>query len=139
MYQNAQEIGFQLADQSDDGGSAISRWAWDFGDGTTSGQQNPAHVYGEPGAFSVSLTVTNPGGSDTASRFRHIMVDDEHKHTFMLPGDVPLTMVRITFSMGAPGRSRSAGRGLVQLHGRGRAIRSAFRFPQFLGARQPPP
>ncbi|MDD1717775.1 MAG: PKD domain-containing protein, partial [Methanoregulaceae archaeon] len=34
-------------------------WSWAFGDGQSSTEQNPAHQYGSPGAYTVSLTVTN--------------------------------------------------------------------------------
>jgi len=40
-------------------------WAWDFGDGASSTEPSPSHTYTEAGAYSVSLTVTNAGGSDT--------------------------------------------------------------------------
>jgi PKD repeat protein len=40
-------------------------WAWDFGDGETSTQQNPQHTYAEPGTYTVTLTATNAYGSDT--------------------------------------------------------------------------
>jgi len=33
------------------------RYQWDFGDGNTSKDENPAHVYKEPGIFTVSLYV----------------------------------------------------------------------------------
>jgi PKD repeat protein len=35
-----------------------STWAWDFGDGATSDEQNPVHQYAEAGAYNVSLTIT---------------------------------------------------------------------------------
>ncbi|MDD4254326.1 MAG: PKD domain-containing protein [Methanofollis sp.] len=35
----------------------ISSWLWDFGDGNTSTEQNPAHAYTAPGSFDVNLTV----------------------------------------------------------------------------------
>jgi PKD repeat protein len=38
---------------------------WDFGDGTTSTEIAPMHVYNVPGAYNISLTVTGPSGSDT--------------------------------------------------------------------------
>lgn len=37
-------------------------WEWDFGDGTTSTLQNPAHTYTTDSSFAVSLTVTSPNG-----------------------------------------------------------------------------
>lgn len=40
-------------------------WHWDFGDGDTSIEQNPAHTYTDNGTFSVCLTATNAGGSNT--------------------------------------------------------------------------
>ena len=45
---------------------SITSWSWNFGDGATSTVQNPSHTYDVPGTYSVSLTVTGPGGSDTA-------------------------------------------------------------------------
>ncbi|MBK5274726.1 MAG: PKD domain-containing protein, partial [Desulfuromonadales bacterium] len=45
----------------------ISR-LWDFGDGTTSTQQNPSHIYKSSGTFTVSLTVTNVSGSNTSTQ-----------------------------------------------------------------------
>lgn len=37
---------------------ATYQWAWDFGDGDTSTNQNPQHAYSDPGTYSVSLTYT---------------------------------------------------------------------------------
>jgi gliding motility-associated-like protein len=34
-------------------------WQWDFGDGTTSTQQNPAHQYTAEGSYTVTLTITS--------------------------------------------------------------------------------
>ena len=42
--------------------STAVAWAWDFGDGTTSTEQNPNHVYGSTGNYHVSLTITTAGG-----------------------------------------------------------------------------
>ncbi len=46
---------------SDPDGSIVS-WLWDFGDGTTSTDQHPAHTYDSPGTYTVSLTVTDSAG-----------------------------------------------------------------------------
>jgi PKD repeat protein len=44
-------------------------WSWDFGDGSTlSTEQNPVYTYTNPGKYTVTLTVTNNGGTDTAVR-----------------------------------------------------------------------
>jgi PKD repeat protein len=41
-------------------------WNWQFGDGTTSSEQNPRHIYPREGAYDVRLTASNQYGSDTA-------------------------------------------------------------------------
>jgi PKD repeat protein len=46
-------------------GQAITGHAWDFGDGQTSTEANPYHVYAAPGRYTVSLTVTTATGSNT--------------------------------------------------------------------------
>src|SRR5262249_41642014 len=40
---------------------------WDFGDGASSSEQNPVHVYAVAGVYTVALTASGPGGSDTRS------------------------------------------------------------------------
>lgn len=45
----------------------VTSWAWDFGDGTSSGQQNPVHQYTVPGIYTITLvTQTMAGCIDTA-------------------------------------------------------------------------
>lgn len=41
-------------------------WLWDFGDGNTSTQQSPQHVYSAPGMYTVCLIVTDACASDTS-------------------------------------------------------------------------
>lgn len=40
-------------------------WTWDFGDGSTSSQQNPTHTYTASGTYTVQLTVVNEVGQAT--------------------------------------------------------------------------
>jgi PKD repeat protein len=40
-------------------------WLWDFGDGNTSTQQNPSHIYAAAGTYTACLIATNACGSDT--------------------------------------------------------------------------
>lgn len=49
-------------------------WLWNFGDGTTSGQQNPVHTYTANGSYSVSLTATNGNGNHTLVKTNYIDV-----------------------------------------------------------------
>ncbi|MCK9579856.1 MAG: PKD domain-containing protein [Methanoregula sp.] len=49
-------------------------WYWSFGDGSTSTEQNPAHSYSYTGSFTVSLTASNLGGSQTSSSSEYITV-----------------------------------------------------------------
>jgi PKD repeat protein len=47
-------------------------WAWNFGDGATSSQQNPAHVFAARGTYLVTLTTSN--GSSSASATRQVTI-----------------------------------------------------------------
>lgn len=49
-------------------------WLWDFGDGSTSTDQNPVHTYTASGTYTVTLIVTNTIGSDTLSRNSYITI-----------------------------------------------------------------
>jgi PKD repeat protein len=58
-----------LAVQFTDASSGtINGWLWNFGDGATSNAQSPSHTYVNAGVFSVSLTVSGPGGSNSVTR-----------------------------------------------------------------------
>lgn len=52
---------------------------WNFGDSVTSTLESPTHVYATTGAYTVSLTVSGPGGSDTETKADYITVLDEYK------------------------------------------------------------
>jgi gliding motility-associated-like protein len=49
------KLNFSFTDRS----IGATTWHWDFGDGTTSTQQNPVHLFPAYGTYSVKLTVTN--------------------------------------------------------------------------------
>lgn len=51
--------------QFTDASGSASQWLWSFGDGYTSTEQNPFHVYAQSGSYDVSLMVTNCAGSNT--------------------------------------------------------------------------
>ena len=45
----------------------IIQWNWDFGDGFTSSQQNPVHVFETEGTYNVELTVSDGIHSDSTA------------------------------------------------------------------------
>jgi len=61
----------QFTDQSQ---NAPTSWLWEFGDNTTSTQQNPSHQYTTSGAFTVKLTATNAFGSNVITKQNHVVL-----------------------------------------------------------------
>ena len=52
-----------------------TQWAWDFGDGGKSNQQNPLHTYTTPGTFDVKLTASTAGGcTGTVTQTKEISI-----------------------------------------------------------------
>ncbi|SFM97832.1 YCF48-related protein [Dokdonella immobilis] len=62
-----------LTDTSVDNDGTIASWLWDFGDGTTSVEQNPMHAFASADSYLVRLTVTDDDGA-TDSTLRVIVV-----------------------------------------------------------------
>lgn len=58
-------IGAGIIDFEDQSTNNPTSWLWDFGDSSTSTEQDPSHGYAEPGTYTVCLTATNDAGSDT--------------------------------------------------------------------------
>jgi len=55
----ASELTISFTDQSTDNNDDIVSWAWNFGDGSTSTEQNPVHTFASDNGYEVSLTVTD--------------------------------------------------------------------------------
>lgn len=71
-------VSFDASASSDsDAGITITSYTWDFGDGTGAGgpTTTAAHTYGQPGTYTVKLTVTNSIGlsSTTSSQ---VVIDE---------------------------------------------------------------
>ncbi len=49
-------------------------WSWNFGDSNTSTVRNPSHTYSAAGSYTVALTATNAGGSNTNTKTSYITV-----------------------------------------------------------------
>ena len=77
------------------GGPAAS-WSWSFGDTGSSTSQNPSHTYTSAGSYTVSLTTTGPGGSDTETKVNYITADEPVPVADFtgtpLSGNAPLTV-----------------------------------------------
>ena len=59
---------------TDSSSNTPTSWAWIFGDGGTSTSKNPSHTYTMAGTYTVILTATNAGGSNTLTRTGYITV-----------------------------------------------------------------
>jgi PKD repeat protein len=57
------------------------QWLWDFGDGTTSTLQHPAHIYSIPGSYTVSLRIWDSLGC-TAMRTRPNYINVPGTHAY---------------------------------------------------------
>ena len=60
----------QFTDASVDDDGRVSDWNWQFGDGATSGEANPAHHYSGPGTYTVTLIITDDDGASDAKTAR---------------------------------------------------------------------
>jgi PKD repeat protein len=61
-----------FTDGSTDAGGRIVSWHWDFGDGGSSTDQSPAHIYAS-GTYTAALTVTDDRGQ-TATTSQRVTV-----------------------------------------------------------------
>lgn len=57
---------------SDTSAYSPNSWFWSFGDGETSTEKNPSHIYSNPGTYTVNLTVSNDAGKDTGMKKDYI-------------------------------------------------------------------
>ncbi len=99
-----------FADRSTDPDGKIVTWEWQFGDGSSSNEQNPVHRYAADGLYTVTLTVTDSDGA-TATKSRALkvftprIVAIRSIETY-LPGDqtLPGEKVLVTLSIRATTR-----------------------------------
>lgn len=63
---------------SDESTGVVQAYHWTFGDGAESSQASPTHVYEAPGMYTVSLTVSGPGGGDVLVKEDLIEVVPSH-------------------------------------------------------------
>jgi PKD repeat protein len=68
-----------------DGGPVT--YAWDFGDGETSTEQNPVHEFAAGGSYDVTLTVTDDDGESCVASGK-VAYTDEQPVVMMAPADL---------------------------------------------------
>lgn len=91
-------------DQSKVGTAPIVSWEWDFGDGETSDEPSPIHIYSAPGTYTVKLKVQTEGGLESeAVRQDYIEVsgysspldifvrERDPEYTWTTPTEYPVT------------------------------------------------
>ncbi|MCU0631476.1 MAG: PKD domain-containing protein [Methanolinea sp.] len=84
------------------------RWAWSFGDGTTSSLQNPRHTYTREGSYQVSLMVQNARGGNTRISQGYILVTTAEEEDVVIEGQRGAKVVPggfIEFTVIKPGSS----------------------------------
>jgi PKD repeat protein len=82
----------------------VTTWAWDFGDGQSSAEQNPVHQYAETGIYPVMLTIFIEETGCTSTAFYEVWVDNynygcEAKYFWMPGPQNPLTVEFFDASM----------------------------------------
>ena len=60
---------------SQTGNGATISYYWDFGDGETSSEENPVHIYNQAGTYIVNLTTTSNWGETRTSRATVVVTD----------------------------------------------------------------
>ncbi len=91
---------------SDQSNPEIDHWYWEFGDGSFSTEQNPAHAYMHPGVYMICLTVQDTAGQgcvasickevtvgtvDVFAKFNQIIKQQELKVEFYDNSDGEIT------------------------------------------------
>ncbi len=64
----------------------VTSWLWNFGDGTTSTEQNPTHTYTAAGSYTVTLTAGNSAGSNTRTMEQYISLVTSGEHIYLCDG-----------------------------------------------------
>ena len=83
----------------------VTAWHWDFGDGTTSTEQNPSHTYASAGSYTVNLTITHVDGTNYHRQTEYIKAYDSPVAGFtadVTEGPYPLAVQFTDASTGSP-------------------------------------
>jgi len=90
----------------DGGGSTITTWYWDFGDGNTSDQQNPTHNYDVQNTLTVTLVVVDDNTCQgSVSKINYVTVykpvaDFDADNRFACEGDITANFTNLSSALG---------------------------------------
>ena len=92
---------------TDSSTNSPTKWVWTFGDNDYSTEKNPTHTYTAGGTYTVTLTVTNSGGSDIVTKTGYVTVSAVSAPVVsftsnITSGTVPLTVVFNDTSTNSP-------------------------------------
>ena len=76
------DVRFTGGNSTDDSG--IVSYDWDFGDGVTSDEINPSHIFTLEGVFEVTLTVTDADGESSSSTLTIAVIDEQTGSTILM-------------------------------------------------------
>ncbi|WP_338366968.1 S8 family serine peptidase [uncultured Pseudoalteromonas sp.] len=93
-----QGLTVNFTDTSTDSNNDITQWSWDFGDGATSSDQNPMHVYAASGNYDVVLSVTDSEGNTSTSTQTVVVSDVELELTLKRANKSRLDTMRVDLS-----------------------------------------
>lgn len=93
-------------DQSSSSLSNITSWEWDFGNGTTSTDQNPTAEYLEDGIYDVTLVVTDADGCSKTEVFPEA-VDISIPVAYFTAGSIGCTQSGVRFTNRSEGHNLS--------------------------------
>ncbi|MDC9514776.1 S8 family serine peptidase [Pseudoalteromonas sp. CST5] len=93
-----QGLTVNFTDSSTDANNDITQWSWEFGDGATSSDQNPMHVYAASGNYDVVLTVTDSEGNTSTSTQTVVVSDVELELTLKRANKSRLDTMRVDLS-----------------------------------------
>lgn len=93
-----QGLTVNFTDSSTDANNDITQWSWEFGDGATSSEQNPMHVYAASGNYDVVLTVTDSEGNTSTSTQTVVVSDVELELTLKRANKSRLDTMRVDLS-----------------------------------------
>ncbi|KAA1153959.1 PKD domain-containing protein [Pseudoalteromonas sp. FUC4] len=98
-----QGLTVNFTDSSTDANNDITQWSWSFGDGATSSDQNPMHVYAASGNYDVELTVTDSEGNTNTSIQTVVVSDVELELTLKRANKSRLDTMRVDLSWDSVG------------------------------------